>query len=369
MVSSKTKVTSTLNPEPSGTARGMKSASLCSDNAVWFVVLVAQLLALVMALVLGPQGFWTRLALASLYCHWSGLVGLWCLCQWQRRGIDGSRREHWWVYWATLGAVGAAGLVSGHLLYDHWFPETVALNVPVLSLHWLASLIFAGLLLRYWFLQNALTLRQQATTQAELDALQARLNPHFLFNALNSVAALIRQDPQRAETAVENLADLMRASLQSHQALVTLREEIALTEAYIALEHARFGDRLRIDWEVDDRLLDQRVPILSLQPLVENAVKHGVAPNAAGGTLEITINAAVRVWMVRVKNSLPPVPAQAGNRFALRTLQARGQTLLGSGFSLSTRMESGYFIAQMTFTLTDPKALTSKHTEPMPEQP
>ncbi|MEX1058077.1 MAG: histidine kinase [Natronospirillum sp.] len=339
-------------------ARAIGSGTLCTDNAVWFMALIAQLLALVIALLMGSQGFWTRLALASLYCQWSGLVGIWCLCQLQRRGLDGSQRRHWWVYWATLGAVASTGLASGHLLYDYWFPETSALNLPVLAQHWAASLIFSGLLLRYWFLQNALTLRQQATTQAELDALQARLNPHFLFNALNSVAALVRQDPQRAEAAVEHLADLMRASLQSHQAMVTLQEEIDLTQAYVALEQARFGKRLRIQWQVDPQLLTEQVPILSLQPLVENAVKHGIAPNVHGGVVDITVNAAVRVWMVRVKNPLPDAPAQPGNRFALQTLQARGQAMMGSGFSLSTRLESGHFIAQMTFTFPPPEHQT-----------
>ncbi|MCH8551756.1 MAG: histidine kinase [Natronospirillum sp.] len=333
------------------TAAAIGSSTLCSDNTVWFVVLMAQLLGLVIALLLGPDAFWLHLALASLFCHWVGLVGLACLCWLQRRGVDGQTRRHWALYWGVLSALGILALAAGHRLYGWLFPLQAVGSPETVLMQVAAVLIFSGLLLRYWYLQNALTLRQQATTQAELDALQARLNPHFLFNALNSVAALIRQDPQRAEQAVEHLADLMRASLRSQQSLITLREELDLTRAYVWLEQARFGDRLQIAWDVDDRLLEERVPMLSLQPLVENAVKHGIAPSTDGGTVHIDINAAVRVWMIRVKNPLPDTPAAAGNRFALSTLRARGESLLGADFQLSTRLEADHFVAQITLRL------------------
>ncbi len=327
------------------------STTLCSDNTVWFVVLIAQLLGLVIALLLGPHAFWLHLALASLFCHWVGLVGLACLCQLQKLGLDGHARRHWWLYWGVLSALGIVALAIGHRFYAWLFPLQ-AVDSPLNILMQVgAVLIFAGLMLRYWYLQNALTLRQQATTLAELDALQARLNPHFLFNALNSVAALIRQDSRRAEQAVEHLSDLMRASLRSQQALISLREELDLTRAYLWLEQARLGDRLVIEWDVDERLLEQPVPMLSLQPLVENAVRHGVAPRPEGGTVQIDISAAVQVWMMRVKNPLPAEPVPSGNRFALGTLRARGESLLGENFQLSTRLEAEHFIAQVTLRL------------------
>lgn len=335
----------------SAAATTLSPPTLCTDDAVWFVVLIAQLLGLVIALLLGLPNFWLHLALASLFCHWVGLVGLACLCQLQKRGIDGQARRHWVLYWGVLSTLGILALTLGHRLHAWLFPLQAMHDPGTLLMQVAAVLLFAGLLLRYWYLQNALTLRQQATTRAELDALQARLNPHFLFNALNSVAALIRQDPPRAEQAVEHLSDLMRASLRSQQALTPLRQEIELTRAYIWLEQARFGDRLQLDWQIDDRLLDLQVPMLSLQPLVENAVRHGIGPRAAGGTIQITISAAVRVWMIRVKNPLPEQPAEPGNRFALDTLQARGASLLGDTFSLSTRKVSDHFVAQMTFRL------------------
>lgn len=330
------------------TPADIRRDTLCTDQSTWFVLLIAQLLALVIALLGGPDGFWVTLALASVFCYWVGFAGLWSLCRLQRAGLDGRRRQHWVLYWLTLCLLGGVGLLGGHALYGWLFPETRTLEPVPLFMQLLAVLIFAGLLLRYWYLQTALTLRQQARVLAELDALQARLNPHFLFNALNAVAALIRQDPARAESAVEYLSDLMRASLKSHQTLVTLEQELELTRAYIWLEQARFGDRLHIEWDIDERLLGESVPILSLQPLVENAVKHGIAPRPEGGVIEITVNAAVKVWMIRVKNALPERPAPSGNRFALDTLEARGKVLLGDRFALSTRLDNGYFLAQMT---------------------
>jgi len=334
---------------------GLGPSPLCSERAVWFVLLVAQILALVIALILGPQAFWTHLAMASLLCHWVGLAGLWSLCRLQTLGFHGGRRVHWLIYWLVLSALGWCGLIAGYSAYHWLFPETGHHTPGALLMQLGAILLFAGLLLRYWYLQDALTRRQQAATQARLDALQARLNPHFLFNSLNSVAALISQDAPRAEAAVEHLADLMRASLKSHQTLVPLYEEIRLTEAYIWLEQARFGERLKVIWDMDDALLFQSVPILSMQPLVENAVKHGIAHRTQGGQIEIRIKAAVKVWMLSVKNPLPDTPAESGNGTALKTLEARGESLLGRRFSLSTRQTPEHYIAQMTLIM-DPEA-------------
>lgn len=328
-----------------------KASSLCSDTAAWFVLLMCQLLALTYALLGGPHGFWWRLAMASLYAHWVGLVGLLLLCQWQRAGFDGSQRHHWVLYWLTLSATTLLGLATGHYLLLWLLPAQAAPSYATSAMQALAIVLFCALLLRYWYLQQSLALRQQAVTQAQLDALQARINPHFLFNALNAIAALVRQDARQAEQAVEQLSDLMRASLQPHQTLIPLHQEIALTEAYVGLEQARFGARLQVHWAIDEALRDFNVPIMSVQPLVENAVRHGVGRRLDGGTITITAAALENHWTITVSNPLGPTDStdngSPGNGLALTTLQARGTALLGETFALQTLSTSEQFIAQM----------------------
>jgi two-component sensor histidine kinase len=136
-------------------------------------------------------------------------------------------------------------------------------------------------------------------TDARLSALQAQMNPHFLFNALNTVAALTRTDPRAAEATVENLADVLRRTLaRSTTRESTLSEEIEYLRAYLAIEHRRMGARLRVEWDVPDALLATPMAPMTLQPLVENALKHGIGMRLEGGTIRVaarTIGKGVRI--------------------------------------------------------------------------
>ena len=130
-------------------------------------------------------------------------------------------------------------------------------------------------------------LREEAA-RAELAALQARINPHFFFNTLNTISSLLAEDPEEAEEVIETLADLFRYTFRAANAgPVPLRDEIAFTRNYLTVEKARFHERLKVEWNVDDATLDDQVPGLILQPLVENAVGHGIAKRATGGTVVI----------------------------------------------------------------------------------
>ncbi|HEY1231195.1 MAG TPA: histidine kinase, partial [Ramlibacter sp.] len=145
----------------------------------------------------------------------------------------------------------------------------------------LAGVMFA-LVAMGWLLLRARS-HMPADTAARLEDLQSRIRPHFLFNTLNSAIALVREEPAKAETMLEDLAELFRQALADPRDSVTLADEIGLAERYLAIEQVRFGDRLRIRWDLDITAGSARVPPLLLQPLVENAVKHGVEPSAQGG--------------------------------------------------------------------------------------
>jgi len=147
---------------------------------------------------------------------------------------------------------------------------------------------------QYWHRVLALQHRERELTElaatAQLAALRAQINPHFLFNSLNSIAQLIRTDPDKAENCVERLADIFRYILRrAEKEFVPLADELEMATAYLEIERARFGDRLRVETRIDPRGLRQLIPNLILQPLVENAIKHGLSRKIGAGTLRIDV--------------------------------------------------------------------------------
>jgi len=194
----------------------------------------------------------------------------------------------------------------------------------------LASVLVAGLVLRARG-------RAPAQTAARLTELQARIRPHFLFNTLNSAIALVRAEPAKAETLLEDLSDLFRHALIDQGESVTLADEIALARRYLAIEKVRFGERLQLEWSLDPEADGARLPPLLLQPLVENAVRHGVEPSASGAQLRISTRRRGALVVIKVSNTLPAGPGPAGSGEALRNVRERLALL----HDLQGRFQSG----------------------------
>ena len=165
--------------------------------------------------------------------------------------------------------------------------------------------------------------RVPAATAARLSELQARIRPHFLFNTLNSAIALVRAEPAKAETLLEDLSDLFRHALMDQGESVTLNDEIALAQRYLAIEQVRFGDRLKMEWSLDPRAGTAVLPPLLLQPLVENAVRHGVEPSTSGATVRISTQRKRSVVVIKVTNTVPAGPGAPGNGVALENVRDR----------------------------------------------
>ncbi len=216
-----------------------------------------------------------------------------------------------------LGAV-AAGLAWWPLLWAGLGGEVHTLRVAAVGL---GGVCFAALL--WAWLDLRARIWHPADASARLAELQSRIRPHFLFNALNTALALVRVDPARAEAVLEDLSELFRAALAEVGATVTLEEEMALARHYLAIEQVRFGHRLDVQWEVDPRVHAARVPSLVLQPLVENAVRHGIEPAAGGG--RVTVRAAVQRGqaVLTVINTLGPQPGLPGHGMALHNVRER----------------------------------------------
>ena len=227
----------------------------------------------------------------------------------------------------------AAGVLLGALA-GLYACAMLALVLQSTAPPWLASAATGALLAAA--LVTALVLRARgrtpAATTARLTELQSRIRPHFLFNTLNSAIALVRAEPAKAESLLEDLSDLFRHALVEQGESVTLAEEITLAQRYLAIEQVRFGERLQVQWSLDPRTDDARLPPLLLQPLVENAVKHGVEPSARGGKLRVLTELRGSRVVVRITNTLPSREgadgrldgaATRGNGIALANVRAR----------------------------------------------
>lgn len=180
----------------------------------------------------------------------------------------------------------------------------------------LSSMLVAGLVMRAKG-------RTPADTAARLIELQSRIRPHFLFNTLNSAIALVRAEPAKAEMLLEDLSDLFRHALMESSDSVTLAEEIALAERYLAIEKVRFGERLQVQWSLDPEASLAKLPPLLLQPLVENAVCHGVEPSPTGAEVKISTQRRGSVVVIKVTNTVPAGQGARGNGLALRNVRER----------------------------------------------
>jgi two-component system sensor histidine kinase AlgZ len=219
-------------------------------------------------------------------------------------------------------------------------------HFPFLARNTAIGAIIAGIILRYFYIAHQRQLQARAESEARLKALQARIRPHFLFNSLNTVASLAHDRPDLAERALEDLADLIRASLGDGAGLVPFSDEVALARGYLELERLRLGERLQVLWELDDMTNTVPVPPLVLQPLVENAVFHGVEPRLEGGTVRVAARMEGGGLLVEVSN---PEPATAdalhrdGNRMALENIRQRLAGRWGGAASLTMEQGSGEY--------------------------
>lgn len=217
---------------------------------------------------------------------------------------------------------------------------------PSLPRVWFWTALVVCLLLA-WF-DLAARAHAPAVAEARLMALTARIRPHFLFNSLNAVLGVIRSDPRRAETALEELAELFRSLMQENRDLVPLSAEIALSRQYLDLERLRLGERLQVRWDVDTCPPDALVPPLMLQPLLENAVYHGIEPLGEPG--EIQVHLACRNDRLSVEIANPSVQSgnhHAGNRMALANIRERLALFFDLEASLTTETADGRFLVRI----------------------
>jgi two-component system sensor histidine kinase AlgZ len=215
------------------------------------------------------------------------------------------------------------------------------------------ALIVTALLLRYFFVTHQWQKHLRAEAQSRIQALQARIRPHFLFNSMNTIAALTRSDPQRAEEAVEDLADLFRATLRDSHSPLRLKEELELTRIYQRIEALRLGNRLAVTWDVAELPMRAFVPGLTVQPLLENAIYHGIEPLESGGTVTVAGRVVDGEIELVVTNPVAPPRAggeeRVGNRIALDNIRQRLDLAYGGRGSLTVDQQPDRYSVTVRF--------------------
>ena len=320
----------------------------CSIRWVFAVVLSAELLAVILSLAALKEGddFLQELSLISLMTQWITLLtaALLCLCKTQLQRLPS--------HLALLSAWGLLMLVS--LLIGGvplWLDETLLPGLTprpallLLKTQGIAAIV--GLVaVHYLYLLARWKQQTVAENSARLQALNSRIRPHFLFNSMNSIASLTRTDPGKAEELVENLADLFRASLGSVERTSSLAEELELARQYLSIEGLRLADRLRVTWDLEGLPEHALLPPLTLQPLLENAVYHGIEPAAGGGAIIITGRYRKHRLNLSIRNSLPQHAQpthREGNRLALENIRQRLSGLYDDAASLTeSRVDGDY---------------------------
>jgi len=351
---------STPKPAPAARRDDLFLPDFCGIQMVFAVVVIAQLLAFLLALA-PLNGLtadrWRELGLISLFVQWAALTSAGTLClarpQLARLSNTAAGLVAYLLMMLVLAIVSEAAfhvmelLGAGHSAY--WHAHFIARNLAM-------GAIINALVLRYFFVQHQWRRNVRAESQARLQALQSRIRPHFLFNSMNTIASLARSDPAQAEAVTENLADLFRMSLSDVRNRISLGEELELCRRYLYIEALRLGERLDVAWDVDALPTDALIPPLTLQPLLENAVYHGIEPATAGGRIEISGRLDGADVDIQITNPAPEGTTQRpdGNRLALDNTRERLTACFGPGARVSIEAEQGLYRVGVRFPYLSP---------------
>jgi len=329
-----------------------------SVRAVAALVLISQLVALILTLAGDNLGlsFFIELAKASMLMLWMILASAYVLSA--VRPVLTAKS----TFVATLFSLGlilATIAVVSEFVYwlgvyldmegAGFFP---AARWEFLSRNLVIGCLVGAAVLRYFYVSHQWRRNVEKETQSRVTALQARIRPHFLFNSMNTIAALTRTDPDAAEQAVEDLADLFRASLSNPGESISLAQELDIARVYQRMEEQRLGSRLEVDWQLNDIPLQTKVPGLTIQPLLENAIYHGIEPLSQGGV--VTIEGREQDEMVTITVSNPVIMdvgkrSEHGNRIALDNIRQRLELAYGDRASLKVENAADHFRVQVGF--------------------
>ncbi|MBI3546014.1 MAG: histidine kinase [Gammaproteobacteria bacterium] len=339
---------------PPGEATTEFLPNFCSGEVLFNVAVVAEMLAIVINLII-PRNFLSPtvlqdLLLISLFIQWVALAGTAVLC-YTRKYLNRLPRLRalamaylllllttFVVSECTIWLLWALGRLT--TIRPAWYIDFHILNLTI-------SAIINGLLLRLFLAKHELTQRTLSEAQAKLQALQSRIRPHFVFNSMNIIAALTRSAPQKAEAAIEDMADLFRMMLSQDEYLVPVKNEIDVAKKYLALEALRLDNRLTVNWDIGKFPRKTVMPVLTLQPLLENAIRYGIEELPTGGAVDVRLWEENEKIYIRISNPLPKTKAKQAKLSpgqSLGNIRQRFQSHYGELASLQSSEEDGRFI-------------------------
>lgn len=308
----------------------------------------------VILLFLSPLGVYpanlTSFLAASAFAQWLALASALLLC---KAGPVLSRFSSPLSYALAATFSGMLSALAAWLVYvldrefqylalQHLHPVQFCLGTALMMA------LLSAVMLRYFYVHDQWRDQVRANAKASLQALQARINPHFLFNSMNTIAALVRRDPHTAEAAIEDLSDLFRAALGDENAEATLAEELQIARQYLAIEQLRLGTRLRLDWQLAaDLPMQIRMPRLTLQPLFENAVIHGIAMLPEGGEIRVTAASGKGLLQLSLCNPVADGQTIAGHGHALESIRRRLALYYGDKAELTADSNNGLFCVRI----------------------
>jgi len=330
--------------------------NFCSVDVLFIVVLSAELLAIVLSLAqpLYINNILFDLAMNSLFIQWIALTCVGLLCIFRR-------------YIATLSDQRAATfsyllilLVSLIITELAWwslyvYPNKISPDQKLHGIFLLRSMgisaIVGAVVLRYLYVQHQWRKNIETAAISRFQALQSRIRPHFLFNCMNTIASLTRKAPDLAEQAIEDLADLFRASLLEPTELYKITAEWKLCQHYLRIEGHRLGDRLRVEWDIESLPEDALLPPLSLQPLLENTINHGIERLPEGGTIFIKGELTDNTLNISITNPSPSADIEdthKGNKHAQDNIRQRLATVFGKDSDLIIESKNNQYRIKLT---------------------
>lgn len=331
----------------------------CAAGSIFVVVLIAELVAIMLTLAShAPGQFFVDLYKTSFFVLWFALLGSAAMCLLRAR-LEGAGKTRAFVisYFILLLLCLALAEISWQLtnIFSDLFHIDSG-HAAFVGRTFAIGAIVIGLAMRYLYVSSEWRRSIVLEAQSRVSALQALIRPHFLFNSMNTIAALTRSDPHQAEEAVEDLSDLMRANLGGGRDRSTLKQEFEVAAIYQRIEKLRLGDRLRVRWDIAELPMRAQIPSLTLQPLLENAIYHGIELLPDGGEVRVTGRREGDFLCIEISN---PVAGGAtrrrdGNRMALSNIRQRYELAYGNQASVEVDDDDERYTVRLRFPAEEP---------------
>ena len=334
----------------------------CAAGTLFIILLVAELVAIALTLAAHvPQGmFLIELSKTSFFVLWLALLGTAIMCQ-LRKWLEKAGKTRAFVISFVVLEIVCLLLAEIAWRLTARFADAAIISDThgqfILRTFAISSIIIA-LAMRYLYVSSEWRRSIVLEAQARISALQALIRPHFLFNSMNTIASLTRSDPRQAEEAVEDLSDLLRASLSGTRNQTSIKEELEVAAIYQRIEKLRLGDRLKVRWDIAELPMRARIPSLTIQPLIENAIYHGIELLPDGGDVVVSGKRDGRYLQIAVSNPVAPGKSRSknGNKMAMANIRQRFELAYGSRASVDIDDTDNRYTVTLRFPIDEDDA-------------